>query len=141
MLELKRKDNWRACFSDEIDRIRRMPFDWRSHDCAMGLAVGCILAITGVDLGEPYRGKYSTIAGGLKVLKENGFDTVADMAASMLPEVHPSMAHIGDIVSIPTDSEFGNALGVVNGERAFVLMPNGIGTVDLLDATRAFKVG
>ncbi len=33
------------------------------------------------------------------------------------------------------------ALGVVNGERIFVLRETGLGTVDLLDAKRAFKVG
>lgn len=141
MIELSRLPDWRRRFAEEVDHLRRTPFDWDGHDCVVGLAGNMALAITGTDCAEQYRGAYSTAAGALKVMRKAGFENVADMVASMLPEIHPSTAHVGDIAAIPMDSPFGFALGVVNGERIFVLMPSGIGTVDLLDATRAFKVG
>ena len=43
--------------------------------------------------------------------------------------------------AIPADDGFGFTLGVVNGERIFVLRPDGFGTVDLLAAGRAFRIG
>jgi len=38
MTELVRVKNWRACFVAEIDRLKRTPFAWGSHDCGPGLA-------------------------------------------------------------------------------------------------------
>jgi hypothetical protein len=74
-------------------------------------------------------------------MRQAGFRNLADMVAVMLPEIHPSEARIGDIAAIEIDTPFGYALGVVNGERVFVLREDGMGTVDLLDAKRAFRVG
>jgi hypothetical protein len=141
MIQLTRLPDWRRRFADEIDRLWRTPFDWDGHECVIGLAGNMALAITGVDCAAEYRGTYKTAAGALKVMRAAGYENVADMVGAMLPEIHPSLAHVGDIAAIPMDSPFGFALGVVNGERILVLMPDGIGTVDLLDATRAFKVG
>ncbi len=98
-----------------------------------------MLAITGVDCAAQFRGEYSTAAGALKTMKAAGFDNLADLVATMLPEIHPSQAHIGDIAAIPHEGPFGYALGVVNGERIFVLRETGLGTVGLLDAKRAFR--
>jgi hypothetical protein len=141
MMELTRLPDWRHRFAEQVDELRRIPFDWDGNDCVVGLAGNMVKALTGTDCVEPYRGKYSTAAGALKVVRSAGFENLGDMVASMLPEIHPSAAHVGDIAAIPMDSPFGFALGVVNGERIFVLMPDGVGTVDLLDATRAFRVG
>jgi hypothetical protein len=49
------------------------------------------------------------------------------------------MARVGDI--IVTDGDDGPAMGVVQGERVYVLTQRGIGTIDLLQAKRAFRVG
>ena len=50
---------------------------------------------------------------------------------------------IGDIAAIPVDGPFGYALGVVSGARIFVFGAayDRLGTVDLLTAKRAFRVG
>lgn len=139
----KRVRDWRSRFEAVVDEIKLMPFDWRTqHDCGPGLAGRLVEAITGEDLARPYRGKYRTAKGALSVMKRAGFDDLADLVASMLPEIHPSQAKIGDIAAFPMEgSPFRHALGVVNGERVFVLHPEGIGTMDLLAASRAFKVG
>ncbi|MET3602224.1 DUF6950 family protein, partial [Martelella mangrovi] len=47
----------------------------------------------------------------------------------------------GDVAAIPSNDGFGFTLGIVNGERIFVLRPEGFGTVDLLAASRAFSIG
>jgi hypothetical protein len=142
MIELRRLPDWRRRFSNEIDRVRLTPFSWGTHDCGPGLAGNIVRAITGIDVAAPYRNRYATLAGALRVMRNDGFNSLADLAASIVPEYdHVSQARIGDIAAVPMPTSFGFALGAVNGERIFVLMPDGIGTVDLLDATRAFKVG
>lgn len=142
MIELTRLPNWRARFDAECDRIRLTPFSWGSHDCGPGLAGNLALAVTGVDVASHYRGRYTTMIGALRVLRNSGFSSLGDLVASLLPEHdHPSMARVGDVVAIASASAFGHALGVVNGERVFVLTERGIGTVDRSDAVRAFRVG
>ncbi|HEV2502325.1 MAG TPA: hypothetical protein VGV39_04585 [Mesorhizobium sp.] len=142
MTDLVRLPDWRLRFDAAIDEIRYVPFAWEDqHDCALGLPGRLVCAMTGEDLTTRYRGKYKSARGALGIVRRAGFDNLADMVGSILPEIHPSQATIGDLAAYEMDSAFGYALGVVNGERVFVLRPEGIGTMDLLDAKRAFKVG
>ena len=139
---LQRVDNWRAAFSAEVERMRRLPFEWGTQDCGVGLAGNLTLALTGVDVAAPWRGRYSTQAGALRVLRNDGFENLGDLVASVLPEYdHPSRAMIGDVGAIEADGGFGHALCVVDFERVFVLRPDGFGTLDRSQMVRAFKVG
>lgn len=139
--ELKRFSDWRRRFEEAVDEIKSRPFAWGDHDCGPGLAGRLVLALTGVDCTAQYRGSYDSAASALRVMRDAGFDNLGDLVAAILPEVHVSQASIGDVAAIADDSPFGYALGVVNGDRIFVLRADGIGTVDLLAAQRAFKVG
>jgi len=139
--ERKRVESWRAAFDKEADKLRRIPFEWGTHDCAIGLVANMTKAITGEDKAKKYRGKYNDSKSAFRLMRKQGFTDLADMAASMLPEIHPSQTQIGDIVAIKSDTEFKHALGVVNGERVLVLREDGMGTVDLSEAVRAFRVG
>lgn len=143
MSGLKRLPNWRARFEEACDRMKYDPFEWEKNDCAIGLAGNIVFAITGVDVVAQYRGKYSSAESGYKLMKKSGFDNIGDMVASIIPEYPEGAcrAKIGDIVAQKIDTPFGWALGVVNGERVFALTATGHGTQDLLDFTRAFKVG
>ena len=142
MIELRRVDNWRAAFVAEVDRIKRTPFAWGQHDCGPGLAGNLVKALTGVDLAESWRGTYADAAGAARAIRAAGFDNLADLVGSMLPEYeHPSRARIGDVAAIPVDSVIGYALGVIDYERVFVLTETGIGTVDRSEIARAFRVG
>lgn len=138
---LTRLPDWRRRFETAIDDIKARPFQWYDHDCGRGLAVRLVLAITGDDFSDRYPDRYEDAAGAVRVLKNYGFASLGEMVATMLPVIHPSQAEIGDIAAIPLDGPIGHALGVVNGERIFVLTETGIGTVDLLDAVMCFKVG
>lgn len=141
MIEVKRIELWRGPFEEAIDAMRREPFSWNGNDCAVGLASRLTKALTGVDLAEEHRGRYTTELEALAYLSSLGFDDLADAAATFLPEIAVAETRIGDIVAIPVDAPFKHALGVVNGERVFVLNERGMATVGLLKATRAFKVG
>lgn len=141
MQTLVRLHDWRARFEATIDEIKSRPFEWYSHDCGPSLAGRLVEALTGVDLASTYIKPYHDDESAAAVIREAGFDTLGDLVGSLLPQIHPSQAQIGDIAAIPHSGPTGHALGVVNGERVFVLRPQGLGTVSLLQSTMAFKVG
>lgn len=138
---MKRLPGWRARFEAVIDDMRLKPFAWHDNDCGPALVGRTVEALTGEDVASPYRDKYHDAASALRLVRASGFDDLADLVASQLPEIHPSQARIGDVAAFQMDSAFKSALGVVNGERVFVLRPEGIATMDLLQAQRAFRVG
>lgn len=136
---MRRKD-WRTRFEATIDKLKAEPFTWGS-DCLFGLTVPILEAISDNDPRfTSYAGRYKTAKGALGVMRRAGFENLADLVASELPEIHPSQCRVGDIVAIPTDDDFGFSIGVVNGDRVFVKLQSGLGTRDLLEATRAFQV-
>ena len=141
MTQLQRTPGWRRRFETVCDDWKRQPFSWGDNDCAVGLVGRLVEAVTGQDLTGEYRGQYEDAASAYRLMRRAGFTNLADLVADLLPEIHPSQAKIGDVAAIPDDSLFGYALGIVNGERIFVLRADGHGTVDLLSAARAFKVG
>jgi len=138
-MTIKRYPDWRTRLSAYLYEVAHKPFQWGEHDCAL-FAAGAVHAMTGEDFAADYRGKYKTLIGGLRKLRKSGFADHAEMAASLFEECHPSSAHVGDLAAIETEQ--GIALGVVQGQRIYVLRPDqaGIGTVALLDAKRAFHV-
>jgi len=142
MIELKRLPDWRARMTAAIDIVKRRSFDWRQCDCVSGLAAPMVTAVTGVDLFAEHGDKYADAESGYRLLQQLGFADLADLAGSFLPEYeHPSRASTGDIAAIAVPTRFKHALGVISGDRIFVLSETGFGTVDLLTAARAFKVG
>ncbi|CAD7055487.1 hypothetical protein RHAB21_00727 [Pseudorhizobium halotolerans] len=140
-MTLTRHKDWRRRYEAAIDEIKARPFVWGEHDCGPSLAGRLVHAMTGVDLSAQYAGTYHDALSAARLIRELGFETLGDLVASMLPPIHPSQAEIGDIAAIAMDGPIGHALGVVNGERIFVLTETGVGTVDLLDAAICFKVG
>lgn len=138
--ELKRLPGWRGRLFAEMEARRHAGFVWGESDCAVGLASSAVHAITGVDLAAEWRGQYSTAAGALRALREAGHETLAEAAASLLPEIHPSAANIGDVAVVPSDGEIG-AFGVFDTGTIVVMTLNGIDRLPRAAAIRAFKVG
>lgn len=106
-----------------------------SHDCALFVA-GWVKLVTGNDPAKGWRGQYRSLRKGQEMLEAAGIADPVDLAVSLLPEVPPAFAQIGDIALVD-----GLAFGVVNGERIWVLQRTGIATVPLNRATRVFRVG
>lgn len=136
---MKRFTFWRTALFDYVHASAPKPFRWGEHDCGL-FAAGAVQAMTGEDFAADFRGRYTSLGSGLRQLRKAGFDNHAEMAASLLHEIHPSMAQIGDIAAINVEGHI--ALGIFQGERIYVLRPGaaGIGTVLRLDAERAFRV-
>lgn len=142
VMTLTRQPLWVGPFADLLDDLRRQPFDWKTNDCACGFAGRIVEVLTGVNVCAEFQGRFDDAASAYRVMREAGFKDLADLVASKLPEYsHPSDAQMGDIAAIPTETVFGHALGVFNGERIFILTEEGVGSLDRLTATRAFRVG
>jgi hypothetical protein len=137
---MKRLPNWRTRLHEAVEARRRVPFSFAAGaDCAL-FAADCVEAMTGTDLAALYRGRYSTEAGALRLLRGEGFASVADLAAANLDEIDPVRARVGDVAFVPDDSAFGGALGIVIGEQIACLHIDGIGSVPRTLMTRAFRV-
>lgn len=139
-MRLTKQPHWRSKLFAEIEAARKDPFVYGQHDCGLW-AARCVKAITDVDLAEDYRGKYETFLGGIKALRLAGYADHVAYAATMLPEVRPSRAQVGDLAVVY--AEDGNpVLGVVIGSEILAPHPTGgIGAVPLMRAVRAFRVG
>lgn len=124
-----------------MEEARRTPFEWGEHDCGADWAGRAVEAVTGTNPVPKALCRYKTAQGALGAMKRAGADSLADLVAQYLPEIHPSRAILGDIAAIRTDDAFGYALGVVNGPTILVRGPEGMRVIDLLDAERAFAVG
>lgn len=138
---MNRLPDWNARLHAFVDAAKRRPFDWTAHNCGEHWAAGAVEAMTGADLAAPYRDRYASALGAARVVRNEGFETIADLVAAHLPEIHVSAARLGDLAAIPATDAFGYTLGIVNGEMILVLRADGMGLVPLFDATRAFRVG
>lgn len=141
MQTLHRLDDWRARLAAEMDRQRRAPFRWGSHDCALGFASGIVEAITGADLARGYRGKYRTPAAAAQIIADSGADSLGDFVAQRLPEIHPAFAQVGDLGVIEADGPIGQALCMFDASGLIVMTDDGHGRRPRGDALRAFRVG
>jgi len=138
---LTRLPTWRARFAAEMDRQRRKAFAWGRQDCALGLVTGAIEAITGVDLARGYRGKYRGQAAALRILRNAGCATPGDFAATLLPEIPPALARVGDIGVIEAPGPLGQAFCIVDASSLIVMTDHGHGRRPRADMIRAFRVG
>jgi hypothetical protein len=117
-----------------LDKVRRLMFRPGSHDCGT-FAASWVKEITDVDHAEPFRGKYKSMKAGRLLLKKAGFENYGDYVTSVLPEIHSSIAQVGDLAMIED-----RALGIFAADRVFVLRPDGLGHVSRLITERAFRV-
>lgn len=147
---MNRLDNWQSNLSELIESKRETAFVWGEFDCTQ-LAFMAIEAVIGVDHSGPYRGKYKTAAGALKILRKVGkVETPVQLIEGILGEPQAiAFARKGDIVTaIPNDEltmpsaidVFGPVLGVCYGARSFFVGEHGLIEVDTLKLERAYHV-
>lgn len=133
----ERHQDWRTNLVQYLSEISRRPFSEGQNDCALFLAGG-VAAMTGVDYAATYRGRYTTIRGGLRILRKDGFNDHVELAKHHLKSKPVAFANAGDGAVIVVDE--GHALGIVQGAAVYVLRPAGLGLVPLTDAILALEV-
>lgn len=134
---IRRRTDWRGRLRAYASAAARRPFVFGQHDCAL-FAAGAVEAMTGHDPASAWRGRYTTQAGGLRVIRRDGHADHIAAAAAIFAEVAPAFAQVGDLAVVPGDG--GPVLGVVQGSWIWVLRPDGLGVAPLTDAVRAFEV-
>lgn len=136
----RRQPGWRGRLDRYVDAVRAAPFDWRANRCDH-FAAGAVAAITGADPTPAWAARIASRRGALAALARRGHASVSDAAAELFYEIAPAMARIGDLAAIPSGDAFGDALGVVIGERVLILTAAGVDSRDRAEARRAFAVG
>lgn len=129
--------DWRPRLVAYMARVAPLPFRPGVHDCALFVA-GAVAAMTGTDPARGWRGCYTTLRGGLRVLRRAGFADHVALVASRHRAKPVAMAQVGDIAVVPAPD--GSALGIVQGAGVYVLRPEGLAVVPLTAATAAFGV-
>jgi hypothetical protein len=134
----RRHTDWKTRLVDYLGRVAPLPFTYGQHDCAL-FTMGAIEAMTGMDPGAPFRGRYETLRGGIRVVRRAGFRDHVAIIAGLFDEIGPVFAQAGDVAVV--DGLDGPALGIVQGEFIYALSPDRLDLLPLLSARRAFRVG
>jgi hypothetical protein len=137
MIEIERFPDWRARLLEYLIEVSRIPFEDGVHDCALFLAGG-VNAMTGVDFAAPYRGRYTTLRGGIRILRKAGFRDHVALAEASLPRKPVALANEGDGACVDTPD--GPALGIVQGSQIYFLSPAGLGFLPLTSAHTVWEV-
>jgi hypothetical protein len=121
---MKRFESWQIDMGNAIEKADATPFAWGTNDCCL-FVCDVILAMTGTDLGEGFRGKYDTKEGADALVAfatdGGGLEEFVEQIcrANDMPEVEVNFAWRGDIAL--HDTSDGPCLGIIDGEGAAYL--------------------
>lgn len=138
MATLKRVEGWDINLVTVTNAMSSRPHIWGDNDCAI-FAANAIEAMTGADLMAKIRGRYSTAIGAARVIKNDGFESLADYVSSLLPEISLHDAKRGDLIMC--DGPQGEFLAIK--ERRYAIGPGvlGVEAVRKSQFRKAWKVG
>lgn len=129
--------DWRPRLVRYLGWAARTPFRPGTLDCAL-FGAGGVEAILGHDPAAGFRGRYTTLAEGFALLRAMGHADHIAMAAAEFEEFPPAQAWPGDLAVV--DTAEGQALGIVQGARVYVMARPGMGLMPRADAIRSFRV-
>lgn len=125
---------WEIALVEEIDRARGLVFRWGQHDCATW-AFDVRRRLTGRDAAAAWRGRYSTAAGSVRVMRRLGWVTLPAMGCGLLGDpIQPLCALRGDIVICA------GAFGICAGAFAVFLAQAGLTERPMAAATMAWRI-
>ena len=141
-MPLKKHEHWQTrAFHNFLLENADKPFAWGTHDCAL-FAANAILANTGVDIADDFRGKYITQLGAFKTIKQvTGGTTVADAAAycaakhGLVEHTYPLMAKRGDLVVVENGGNLIAGVIHLNGVHAISVSESGLVRLPIADVT------
>jgi hypothetical protein len=122
----------------EIRAQRFLPFEWSKSDC-LAMAGAMAARILGEDPTEPIRKRYHDETSSKRVMVEEGWRSMGDVAGSLFARIPVAWARVGDWAHVRNEDGT-DGLGVVAGDVVFVKMKSGCGFVPLLRAEGAFRV-
>lgn len=133
--------DWELRLAGHFESSRDKLFEWGVFDCALAVC-DAVLAMTGVDPGAEFRGKYSTEKEALTLLGDGLGAFVAPICARHnWPEIRPTFAQRGDVVLIQNGDPL-HALGIVglDGRHAFCVSDHGLVRMPMRTWLRAWRI-
>ena len=133
-----RIEGWETRLNDVIEAALYRPFRWGENDCCL-FAAECVKAVTGADVGSPYRGLYDSAHGAACLLDElGGLEGVVSVCFAGFSEIPPAMAQRGDLVL--TLNAGREVLGVVTAVQIAVPGESGLVFLPVSTASKAWRV-
>ena len=114
-----RLSDWETRLAEYIASKRHEPFAYGKNDCCY-FAFGAVEAVTGEDKMSEFRGKYRTLAGSLRALRDIGAGDLEGTMDMKFPTIPVGNAGRGDIVF------FDGSIGVVAGDFAWFVSDDGL---------------
>ena len=152
-MTIKRSQHWLTQeFDTSLKESQHTPFKWGSNDCCL-FAANAIQAMTGVDIADDFRGKYTDEISAFALIKTvTGGTTVADAAAHCASKHGltewldksnkplPLMAKRGDLVVVTNGTNV--IAGVVDqsGKYVAAMSETGIIRISIRSIQRAWHV-
>ncbi len=110
-----RFEAWPEILAEEIQKASDQRFVWGQCDCALW-AANVVLAMTGTDYAEEFRGKYKSAKGSVQVLKRIGEVTLSATLTEKLTPINCLLkTQRGDVVTKEFDGA--QALGICIGSK------------------------
>jgi hypothetical protein len=142
---LTRFPDWQSRLQAYLDSRRAARFQYGACDCCL-FTCDCVRAMTGHDMADWFRGRYSTRRRALELIRQRtghvGVKAIAEHAAAEcgLASVPVLMARRGDMALVGSGSKA--ILGIVSllGTDVMCLDKNGIVRVALESVTAAWRV-
>jgi len=125
---------WEEALADYIAIKRHEPFEYGVNDCCL-FASGAVEAVTGEDPMSEFRGKYDSLKGSLKAIKDIGAGTLEATLDGKFPEVAIGNAQRGDLAF------FDDSIGVVMGGFAYFVSDDGLEKVSRDMWDKCWSVG
>ena len=138
VVDMQKVSNWTGKLDDIVSLKRREPFEWGINDCALFCA-DAIAATTGVDIASSFRKRYTTARGSVKVLANEGYKDLTDLANKKLGKaVSTDRLSRGDAVEYETEN--GTTLGICMGTVIATPGVNGLVFTSMKQATKGWVV-
>lgn len=121
---------WSHNLDDLVESLRDKPFAWGENDC-LNFANAAHIAMTGNPLASDWTGNYRTVFGAkrhyVRLLKEQGFDSIKTALDRRLDRIHVKLPPRGSLVGRASDNQVtGLMLGVCVGESVAFISDEGV---------------
>lgn len=139
---MARLPNWERKLAEWQKAATGRPFSWGDSDCCLAVC-DALLAITGIDPAQSFRGNYKTKRGAYGALKRFAggglVETVEKITGDLgWPEIPVLMARRGDVGLVDTDQ--GEALAICVGPKWAVQGASGLAFMSIKSGLRAWRV-
>lgn len=114
-----------------VARFRNRPFDWRDRATCIHLARAQMRA-----LGHrpPPIPDFRSALGARKALERSGHASLEALLDSMLPRIAPLSAWVGDLMLVPGEEPFGEALAISAGGALLMYHAAAPGLANVVEA-------